>query len=133
MIGETSIPRVGVLSVKVTKRPKAPRTEPSPAPRGAAESTKLKSGMRRYLLGTPTRLTGSLSRERNGPRSGKSLRESSEHHEVSVERDPLKPTNAKWGKPVLVLEPTELALDSGAATVERAPPLRLARDQRVQA
>jgi hypothetical protein len=37
-----------------------------------------------------------------------------------MERDPLKPANAKRRKGVLILEPTELALYGGAATVEPA-------------
>jgi hypothetical protein len=55
------------------------------------------------------------------------------HRQVSVERDPLKSANAERCQAVLVLEPPELALDGSTATVERAPPLRLARNQWVQA
>src|SRR4051794_11450101 len=48
-----------------------------------------------------------------------------------MERHALKTTNAKRREPVLVLQPPEVALDSATAPVEVAPPLRLARDQRV--
>jgi hypothetical protein len=45
----------------------------------------------------------------------------------------LQAANAERRKPVVVLEPSELALYRSAASVERAPPLRLARDKGVQA
>jgi hypothetical protein len=50
-----------------------------------------------------------------------------------MERDPFKPTDAKPCQAVFVVQPSELALDSPAATVELPEPLRLARDERVQA
>jgi hypothetical protein len=59
-----------------------------------------------------------LSSERCGPRSGESLRESRKHHKIGVEHNPLQATDAKRGQAVLVLEPTELALDRTAPTVE---------------
>jgi hypothetical protein len=46
-----------------------------------------------------------------------------------VERDPFKPANAERCQPVLMLEPSELALDGGTSAVEVAPPLGLSRDQ----
>ncbi len=50
-----------------------------------------------------------------------------------MERDALKPSHAKWAKPVLVLQATEGAFDRSASPVEVAPPLRLARDERMEA
>src|SRR5438105_2119634 len=40
--------------------------------------------------------------ERNSPRPRKGLRESRQHHKVSMERDPLKPANPERRKAVLV-------------------------------
>src|SRR5947208_1416478 len=74
-----------------------------------------------------------LRRERHSPRPTERLRQPSEHCQVGVECDPLKTADAKRRKPVLILEPAELPLDGCAATVEAAPPLRLTRDQRVEA
>jgi len=74
-----------------------------------------------------------LGRERNGPRSGESRGEAGEHHEVGVERDPLKPTNAQGCESELVLESAELSFYGGSASVEVAPTLRLARHERVEA
>jgi len=74
-----------------------------------------------------------LSGEGNGPRSRESLRQPSQHREVGVKRDPLKTPNPDRSQPVLMLQASKLALGSRAATVEVAPPLRLAWDERVQA
>jgi hypothetical protein len=57
-----------------------------------------------------------LGRERNGPPSTERLRQPREHHKVSMECDPLKPTDAKRSQAVLVLESPELALDGSTAT-----------------
>ena len=73
-----------------------------------------------------------LRRERSRSHSTERLREPGEHHEVSVELDSFKPSNAERREPIFLFEPAELALASGASPVEVAPPLRLARDQRVQ-
>ncbi len=62
-----------------------------------------------------------LRGERNGSRSAECLRESREHHEVGVESHSLNATNAKRGEAVVVLQPAELALHGGAATVEALP------------
>jgi hypothetical protein len=48
-----------------------------------------------------------------------------------MERDTIQTPDAEGSKPVLMLQPSELALDGGTAPVEVAPSLRLARDQRV--
>jgi hypothetical protein len=74
----------------------------------------------------PSRLSG----ERNGSRSGKCLRESGEHHEVSVEGHPLQATDAERGESVIVLQASELALDGNAAPVQIAEPLSVASDAR---
>ena len=74
-----------------------------------------------------------LRREWNGSRSGKRGGEAGEHDEVGVERDPLQAAHAERSEAVVVLQAPELALDGGAATVEIAPPLRLARNERVLA
>src|SRR4051794_5090266 len=55
-----------------------------------------------------------------------------EDGEVGVKPDSLKPTGAKRRECPFVLEASELALDTGTASVELAPAGRLARDQRVQ-
>jgi hypothetical protein len=55
-----------------------------------------------------------LGRDRNGSHSTQCLRESGEHHEVSMKLDALQPTDAERREAVLVLEPAEFALDSGA-------------------
>ena len=68
--------------------------------------------------------SGSVARlrgERNCPRSGERLREPSEHGEVGMKLDALKPTYAERSQPVLVLESTEFALDARAAPIEVAP------------
>jgi hypothetical protein len=77
------------------------------------------------LYGEPTRFckVRGLRREWNGSRSGERQAETSKHHEIRVERDPLQATDAKRGKAVLVLEPSELALDGNAIPVEVAEPL----------
>jgi hypothetical protein len=46
-------------------------------------------------------------------RSGESLREPREDAEVGVQRDPRESANAERRQSVLVLEPSELALDNG--------------------
>jgi hypothetical protein len=49
-----------------------------------------------------------------------------------MERDTIKAPDTEGSKPVLMLQPSELTLDSGTAPVEVAPPLGLARDDWVQ-
>ena len=65
------------------------------------------------LYGEPTRIchVRSLRRERNGSRSGECGGKRGEDAEVGVERGPLKPSHPERLQAVLVLEPTELALD----------------------
>jgi hypothetical protein len=41
--------------------------------------------------------------------------EAGQHHKISVESNALKAANTKRRKPVLILEPTELALHGAAA------------------
>src|SRR2546423_6615480 len=49
-----------------------------------------------------------------------------------MKRDTIQTPDTEGSKPVLMLQPSKLTLNSGTATVEAAPPLALARDQRVQ-
>lgn len=77
-------------------------------------------------------MTG-LRRKRYGSRSGERLAEPGEHDEVGVQDDALQATYTQRGEAVVVLQPAELALNSGAAPVEVAPPLRLARNERIAA
>jgi len=49
-----------------------------------------------------------------------------------VQRNLIQAANAEREQRPLILEPTELALDGGAALVELPPAGRLARDQRMQ-
>ena len=74
-----------------------------------------------------------LSGEWYGSRSTESGGKRRDHAEVSVKSDACKTTDAKRLQAALVLEPTEGALDCAASTVEVAPPLRLARDEGMQA
>jgi len=83
--------------------------------------------MRRMAAST-ARITASLRRERNGPRTTERLRESREHRQVGVKRDLLQSPDAKWGEAVVVLQPPKLALDSSAAPVQILEPLSVARD-----
>jgi hypothetical protein len=77
--------------------------------------------------------SGELRREFDSARSGESLRQSSEHRQIGMEHDALQAANAKRSQPVVMLEPTELALDRSTATVEIAVPLTASRDQRIAA
>jgi hypothetical protein len=52
----------------------------------------------------------------------------SKHHEVGVKPDALNPAHPQYGDGVMMLNPTELALDGGAATVEPAPLVAPAQD-----
>src|SRR5215211_2578303 len=70
-----------------------------------------------------------LRRERNGSDSGESLSESREHYEIGVEPHAPKPACAEGRQAVLVLEPPELALHGGAATVEPLPLVGAVRDR----
>src|SRR5437763_11693403 len=74
-----------------------------------------------------------LYRERYGSRSGERGGEAGEDAEVGVKLNLREPTDAERLQAPLVLEPAELPLHRSASSVEVAPPLRLARDQRVQA
>ena len=56
-----------------------------------------------------------------------------EDRQVGMEPYAVEPSHAEWEQCPFVLEPPELALDRGAATVKRLPPLRLARHERMQA
>src|SRR6266540_5317256 len=73
-----------------------------------------------------------LCGERCGPCPIERLRQPREYHEVGVESDALQATDTQRGEAVVVLQVSERALDSGAATVEVAESLRVARDAREQ-
>ena len=79
-------------------------------------------------LRTEVRLRG----ERNGSRSGESLRQPVEHGEVGVKLDASQATDAKRAEAVLVLQPSELALDRRPGAVQLPPPFRLAGNERTQ-
>jgi len=74
-----------------------------------------------------------LRGERNGSRSGESLRQPGEHREVSVKLHTSKPANAEWSKSVPVLQGAELSFHRRATPVQVTPPLRLAWDERMEA
>jgi hypothetical protein len=76
---------------------------------GPSEIGQLTSDARYVLFGCHV-LSPILCGSRHGG-SRKSLRQPRQHHEISMERDTLKPTDAKRRKPVLVLKSPELALD----------------------
>lgn len=67
-----------------------------------------------------------LSREGN-PRPVEREAEASEHHEVGVQSNTGQSANAERREAVVVLEPTEFALDGRTASVEVAEPLSVAR------
>src|SRR5206468_1087387 len=66
-------------------------------------------------------------------RSGKCLRERGEDAEVGVQLHAVKPSHTERGQAAFVLQASEGTLDRGTASVKVTPPLRLTRDQRVQA
>jgi hypothetical protein len=66
--------------------------------------------------------------KRDCSRSANRLTESSEHHEVGVKAHPLQAPNAERSKPVVVLQPAELALDSRPTSVEVTEALAVSRD-----
>ena len=66
------------------------------------------------------------------PFPGEPTREASEDCQVGVQANAVKPANAKREKGPLVLEPAELALDRSTRRVQRAAPLALAWDERMQ-
>jgi hypothetical protein len=70
-----------------------------------------------------------LRRERNGPRSGKCLTQPGEHHQVSVERDPLQAADAKRRESEVVLQVSEAPLHRGATPVQILEPLSVASDR----
>jgi hypothetical protein len=74
-----------------------------------------------------------LRSQRNGPRSGESLRQTGEHYKVGVKADTFQATDAKRGHSVVVLQATELALDRDAALVEALEARSVATDAREQA
>ncbi len=63
----------------------------------------------------------SLGSESYRPCSGERLAEPGEHCEVGVNPNAVDAARAEWCEPVLMLEPSELALDGGAAPVEALP------------
>jgi len=73
-----------------------------------------------------------LSREGN-PRPVEREAEASEHHEVGVQSNTGQSANAERREAVVVLEPTEFALDGRTASVEVAEPLRVSLDTRIEA
>jgi hypothetical protein len=58
------------------------------------------------------------------------LSEPRKHRQFGVKLDTLQAPDAERCEAVVVLQATELALDSGTATVEVAEPLSVARDAR---
>ena len=94
----------------------------SPAPESGRTA-----GTRRYWPG------GFLSRERYGSRPYEGAGELREDRQVRVKPDSLDASRSQREQRPLVLEPTELALDGGAALVELASARCLARHERVQA
>jgi hypothetical protein len=86
------------------------------------------------LYDEPTRICNvcGLRREENGSRSGERAGEPREDSEIGVERDPLDTAHAERAKSPLVLQASELALDAPASAVQAAPPLRGARDKRME-
>src|SRR5438093_801246 len=79
-------------------------------------------------------VVGCLGREWYGvgARSGECRSEGGEDAEVGVQLDALDPSHPERRQSGLVLQPAEAPLDGATATVEVTPPLRLARDQRMQ-
>jgi hypothetical protein len=67
-----------------------------------------------------TDVTERLRGYRQLPRSQECLPEPGEHREVSVKRDLLQATNAERSEAVVMLQPSELALDCGATSVQIA-------------
>jgi hypothetical protein len=61
-------------------------------------------------------------RYRFGPRTIERERQAGEHHKVGVERNALLPSHSQGGEAVVMLQPSELALNRGAATVEASRP-----------
>jgi hypothetical protein len=74
-----------------------------------------------------------LLRERDGSGSCKRHSKRGENAEIGVKLHLRQPAYSERGQASLVFEPTETALDSAATTVEVAPALRLAWNERVQA
>jgi hypothetical protein len=97
------------------------------ASRNDTKSPRIVSGT--GLSGWPT--LRSLSRELDGACLGECAGEPGEDAEVGVKLDAIQATDDERCEAVFVLEPAELALDSGAAAVEVAESLCLARDERV--
>jgi len=58
-----------------------------------------------------------LCGEWNGSRSLKSLSEASQHREVGVKRNLLQAPDTERGEAIVMLQPSKLALDSGAHLV----------------
>jgi hypothetical protein len=70
-----------------------------------------------------------LRRDGNGSRPGKFQGEPTKDCQVGVEADAFDATDAEHRQRVVVLEPSELSLDSGAAPVEPLPLVRAVRDR----
>jgi hypothetical protein len=75
---------------------------------------------------TPPSLGGCGSRSREG------AGERGKNRQVSVKRDAIQSANAERQQRPLILEPSELALDCGAARVQLSPSGSLARNQGMQ-
>ena len=69
---------------------------------------------------------------RSNARAPESAAELGEDRQVGMKPDPFDPSHAEREQRPLVLQAPELALDGATAPVEGLPPLRLARDQRMQ-
>ena len=64
-----------------------------------------------------------LRSKRNGSRSVERLRQSCQHRQISVQLDARESANAERREAVLVLQPSELALDGSALVVQVTEPL----------
>jgi hypothetical protein len=63
---------------------------------------------------------------------GESLAETSEHREVSVQRDAIRTANTKPRKTMLVLQPSKFTLNGSTTTVEGFEPVTPTHDPREQ-
>ena len=82
--------------------------------------------------GLPSRLAArSCTRNSENASAAECEAQSGEHHKVGVKLDALQSAHAERQKPVVVLEHSELALNSYAVLVEGAEAFSVAGDLRV--
>ncbi len=84
------------------------------------------------IPGDPKAGLAALGREGNGSGVGQGRGEPGKDHQIDVQRHALDPAHPQRKKRPLVLQAPELPLYGTTAAVQGLPPLRLARDQRVQ-